>query len=544
MLAVAAIDGETDENGQPVYRKLGTVSQQSVADHKLKAGMTTVGATLVEIKPQISKSQTELLFQQAYEKAETFYASIPESQRLSAAAAAWNISTATRIDEVKKANNSLEAGDENKQPADTQKKVSNFVFAAFPNEIVSRLEDLQFTNIKLTGIGLEGDSFIEKIWNPDEKYPVEIRASHYPEGHSRHASRLVFVQDSDGESKEFGTLEQRTGRLPLGTKALANITPGEAYTATATLASPGKPPVEFTIREISKFSHAGEIFNGEQVTLSIGNVPVRDQTVKIKLDGKTLGELDADSIKQLKEFNYLSNGNPLNLKFTSIAENNNEGAFLIGESPNGNLLRINKVGFNDFKGQTFNDKDYRTVTIETPTTKNRDAVFLNGEPLGVLHFKQDKEALRQLGFLKAGQLTPTPCTIQSNFSHTFVKVDPSTVQYPEVWTKESQAFKDTTKQSVVTPQEMMIEKSEPLLQKIKERPTILFASLENKEKGLMGMAVDKSKVETVTQWLTNQNIEFQQVSAKEVPLEERKGLAVFTLVSDSIPSQTLGIMNF
>ncbi|MDF5728706.1 MAG: hypothetical protein PUP92_11940, partial [Rhizonema sp. PD38] len=61
LLALAAIDGETDENGQPVYRKLGTVSQQSAIDHKLKAGTTTVGATLVEIKPQISKSQTELL---------------------------------------------------------------------------------------------------------------------------------------------------------------------------------------------------------------------------------------------------------------------------------------------------------------------------------------------------------------------------------------------------------------------------------------------------------------------------------------------------
>ena len=167
-------------------------------------------------------------------------------------------------------------------------------------------------------------------------------------------------------------------------------------------------------------------------------------------------------------------------------------------------------------------------------------MFLNGEPLGVLHFKQDKEALKQLGFLKAGQMIPAPCTIQSNFSHSFVKVDPTTVQYPEVWTKESQAFKDTTKQFEVTPLEMMIEKSEPLLQKIKERPTILKASQEDKEKGQMGMAVDKSKVETVAKWLTNQNIEFNQVPPQRI--EERKGLAVFTLVSNSIPPQTFGTM--
>ena len=544
LLAVATIDGETNlESGQPVYRKLGTVSQQSAIDYKLKAGMTTVGATLIEIKPQLSKSQTKLLFQQAYEGAEAFRGSMPESERLSAAAAAWSIS-ATRQDEIeKKFNNSSETVEsEDRQQVDTQKKVSNFVFAAFPNEIISRLEDLQFTNIKLTGIGKEGDSFKGKVWNPFEKYSLLIRASHYPEGHERHASRLVFVKDSDGEYKEFAVPEQRTGRLPIGTKALANIVPGEAYTAKATLQEPGKPPVEFTIREISKFSYAGRAFNDEQVTLSIGNVPVPDQTVKIKLDGKTLGELDADSIKQLKEFNYLNNGNALNLKFTSIIEGKNEGAFLIGESPNGNLLRINKVSFYDFKGQIFDDKDYRNVTIEIPPTKTRDAVLLNGEPLGVLHFKQDKEALKQLGILKQGQLTSIPCTLQSNFSHTFVKVDPTTVQYPEVWTKESQAFKETTKQFVVTQQEVMIEKSEPILQKIKERPTILFSTQEDRMLGLIGMAVDNHKVDTVTKWLTDQNIEFNLVPPKEVPLETQKGLAVFTLASDSISPQTFAAM--
>ena len=138
--------------------------------------MTTVGATLVEIKPRISKEQTELLFQQAYESAETYYASIPESQRLSAAAAAWNIST-TRKDEGKMLNNSTfarESGD--KRHSLVQKTVSNFIFAAFPNEIVSRLDNLQFTDIKLTGIGLAGDNFQEKVWNPDEKYPVEMKS--------------------------------------------------------------------------------------------------------------------------------------------------------------------------------------------------------------------------------------------------------------------------------------------------------------------------------------------------------------------------------
>jgi len=73
--------------------------------------MTTVGAILSEIKPELSKSQTKLLFQQAYESAEAFRTSIPESERLSTAAAAWSIS-ATRQDEVeKKLNNSSETAE-------------------------------------------------------------------------------------------------------------------------------------------------------------------------------------------------------------------------------------------------------------------------------------------------------------------------------------------------------------------------------------------------------------------------------------------------
>lgn len=220
----------------------------------MKLEWLLLSATLVEIKPRISKEQTELLFQQAYESAEAYYASIPESQKLSAAAAAWNVST-TRKDEGKMLNNSTsarESGD--KRLSDAQKLVSNFIFAAFPNEIVSRLDNLQFTDIKLTGIGFDGDSFIEKVWNPDEKYPVEIRASHYQEGDERNGARLMFVQDdSDGEYKEFGILEQRTGRLPIGTKALANITPGEAYTAKATLASLVNHPLNLLLEKLANF---------------------------------------------------------------------------------------------------------------------------------------------------------------------------------------------------------------------------------------------------------------------------------------------------
>ncbi|MEH1926501.1 hypothetical protein [Nostoc sp.] len=123
----------------------------------------------------------------------------------------------------------------------------------------------------------------------------------------------------------------------------------------------------------------------------------------------------------------MKNSNSLKLKLTSISETGSL-AFVLGESPNVNLLKINKISFYDFSTQVFDDKNYRQVTIEMPPTKTRDPVFLNGEPLGALHFKKDKEVLKELEILNFGKLTQVQATLQSNFSTKLVKVDPSTVE--------------------------------------------------------------------------------------------------------------------
>ncbi|MBN3906674.1 MAG: hypothetical protein HWQ35_08965, partial [Nostoc sp. NMS1] len=332
LLVVAQIDDEVGSDGKPAYRNLGTVSQRSVTDHNLKAGMTMQGAKLLELKPELTRSQTKLLFALANDAAEAFYAKIPESEKLASAAAAWNI-CASRQDELEVARK------ENANPQAIAKKVSNFAFAAFPNEIISRLEKLQFSEPKLVTLNNEANQFLGRKWNPDEKHPIEIRASHHPPGHERHVSRLLFVQDADGEYKEFAMLETRTGQLPIGTKAQANFLGVEPATAKATIGLPGNEPIEITIRELKNFSYAGQVFNAEPINLEFGTVPIPDKTVKIKLDGKTLGELDSDSAQQLKQINYLKNGNPLKLKLTSISETGDQ-AFVLGESPNGNLLKI------------------------------------------------------------------------------------------------------------------------------------------------------------------------------------------------------------
>ncbi|BBD63397.1 hypothetical protein NIES2109_62470 (plasmid) [Nostoc sp. HK-01] len=522
LLALAQINNEVGGNGQPQYRKLGTVSPQTVSEYNLKPGTKASNASLVEFKPQLSRGQTKLMFQQAYQFAQAYRENIPEQERLSAAAAAWNVGAA-RQDELE------DRQSQNKDPI--YKKNPNFVFAAFGEEIISRLGEMQFTNLRVGTLRNEANSFKGKTWNQQEKCSIEIRASHHPPGHERHGLRLVFVQGGDGEYQEFAALEPRTAHLPIGTKAQANIVGGETSTAKAIITVAGKEPIEFTIREIKKFAYADKTFHGESVTLEIGKVPVPTGVVKIKLDGQVLGELDADSIKQLQAVNYIKDGNPLNLKLTTISDKYN--AFVIAQSPNGNLLKIDKTNSYDFKDQKFNDTEYRRLTLDVPQSQIRDAVFLNGEPLGVLHFKKDKEALKQLGVLQFGKLIPVDVTLQSNFNTTMVvKVDPTTVEYPEVWVKESQVFG----QQIVTEEQLRaIEKTAAILYQIKERPTILFATPEDKVLGLTQLVVDNHKVETVTKWLNEKNIAIAQLPREDVPLETKKGLAVFNIANSSIP---------
>lgn len=532
LLALAQINNELTEDGKPAYRKLGTVSQQSVKDNNLKPGMATSNAKLVELKPELSRSQTKLMFDKAHEVAQSYRDSIPPEQRLSAAAAAWVVGAARQDELENRANDksNQKEVDEDTPQREIQKKIPNFVFAAFGDEIVERLDQMQFTDLTLGTLSEESNNFRGQQWNPQEKYPIEIRASHHPAGNKRHGLRLAFVADTDGQYKEYAALEPRTGQLPIGTKALAHIVSGETYTAKATIKVPGKQEVNFTIREMSKFTYAGRVFNAENVTIEIGTKLVPSQTVKIQLDGKTLGELDADSIKQLQAFNKLKDGQSLNLKLKTISHSQKLG-FVLASSPNGNLLKINNIGQYDYKGQTFDDKDYRNLTLQISQTVQKDAVFLNGQPLGVLFYNKDKEALKEIGALKPGKLTSVQATIQSNFSTSVLKIDPATVQYPQTWTKESQAF--STKQPPQKQQQM--EVIAQMLALIKERPTILFASAEDRELGRTRMAVDNHKFEAVEQWLRQKNISFTKLAPENVPTETKKGLSVFNLVNDSIP---------
>src|SRR5207253_1282592 len=83
------------------------------------------------------------------------------------------------------------------------------------------------------------------------------------------------------------------------------------------------------------------------------------------------------------------------------------------------------------------------------------------------------------------------------------QIDPNTVEYPQKWTKEFQAFGT---QSVNSEQQEMIESSAKILHQIKERPTFLFSTESNEKLGVMGLALDAFALMNYPLMMQGQNV--------------------------------------
>jgi hypothetical protein len=507
LLAVAQIDGEMEE-GKPKYRECGTVAQADVIAHQLKAGMVTQGV-IAEVVPEIQKGQVDLLFAQAREIATNFSASIPPSHRTSAAAAAWNIST-TR---------------ENEETTSTEpKKVSSFVFVAFSNEISQRLDTLQFDKFKVSGINKGDFPLAGNQWVSGEKYPIEIVKS----DDDPKVPRAISITDPSTGYQAVAALEARANQLPINTTAQGLVSFDSSATLTATVAISGKPPVEFTIREIGKFDYSDRVFQNKEANLTIGSSLVPDSNVKVKLGGKVLGELDPDSACELKDINYLKEGNVLKLKLKSLNIDNEQGAYAIGESPKGKLLKINNTNHYELARKDLTSDEFKVVELSIPQAKRKDAVFLDDKLLGTLHFNKDKEALKQLGLMQSEKLVQGTYKLNSNFTTANIIVDSTTIKYPQEWAKEKN-IATATKQQLATLEEN-------ILAKVKERPTLLF--VPNTDKTL-GLAADRNKATLIENWLKASGIEFTGIPTKEAVTESKKGMVVYNLNSETIRPEIL-----
>lgn len=532
-LVYAQINDET-ENGKPKFRKLGTLAREQ--ENKLEEIGITLGQEVksnkILFQPELSEGQIKLLYQKAYEVAEEFYNSIPEDQKLTMAAATWAVSTTRETS--------------NDKSSDRQNKVSNFAFAAFPQEIISQLDTLKFTDFSITGFDRNSEFF-------KENQPQSIRFNLVEDGKS-----VIEIQNQEGNYESFGNIEQSNARLPIGTIAIGSVEKGEVYTTSVTTKVPGLPELTFKVGEVNKFGNS-QRFNNEPVMLTIEKVDLirEDYTIYLQNGNKPekLGNIDKESIKEGIAQGWLAekpgNGQQLHLKIQTIITGQN--AYAIAETSQSYLLRIN-ITNPKYKKQEINNQAFQETLVRAFDKKHVYIAKIGDQSLGIIGQHNERleadlnkgniqkqwqrketstvQKLIDTGIIRPNQQRTTiPVQITSNESTCKIIIDPETVQYPDKWVKRSQLISNEK------PVRDEQEKRNQILGKINERPTIMFQDKEQKLVGLLGLAVDENIAEKTKKYLEKVGVSYEQLPVSQARLEAKKGMTVFILDENTISNE-------
>ncbi|MEH1861764.1 MAG: hypothetical protein V7L21_28070 [Nostoc sp.] len=530
----AQINDET-ENGKPKFRALGTLAkEQENKPEEIGIGLgQEVTSNKIAFQAELSEGQIKLLYQKAYQIAEEFYNSIPEEQKLAMAAATWAVSTTREST--------------NDKSSDYQKKVSNFAFAAFPEEIISQLDTLRFNEFSITGFDRSSELF-------HEKKPQNIRFNLAEDGKS-----VIELQNQEGNYETFGNIEQSNARLPIGTTAIASIEKGEVYTTSVTTKVPGLPELTFKVGEVNKFGNS-QRFNNEPVMLTIEKVDLIREDYSIYLQNgnkpEKLGNIDKESIKEGIAQGWLAekpgNGQQLQLKIQTIITGQN--AYAIAETSNGNFLRIN-ITNPKYKKQEISNQAFKETLVRAFDKKHVYIAKIGDQSLGIIgqHTErleaelnrenvqrqwQRKESstvqkLIDTGIIRLNQQRTTiPVEITSNESTCKITINPETVEYPDKWVKRSQLI--SNEQPVRNEQQ---EKRNQILGKINERPTIIFQDKEQKLVGILGLTVDENIADKTKKYLEKVGVSYEQLPGSQARLEAKKGMTVFVLDESTISEE-------
>ncbi|MEP0919904.1 hypothetical protein NC981_24105 [Leptolyngbya sp. DQ-M1] len=174
------------------------------------------------------------------------------------------------------------------------------VLKAFTREICQRLQAVP--EITLTGIQRETNE-VGRI--PDGEYTVRFSQYAYQtKGGETRTTQSVAIVEADGTEKQFGAIDPRSMRLPVGTTVIAQITTPLADKVTA------KTPVgEISIKKILEHDLRDHAWQPDSAMLYIG---YQDQIAiaQVEIDGtrKTLGILDSTSERKLKSSKLLQVG--------------------------------------------------------------------------------------------------------------------------------------------------------------------------------------------------------------------------------------------
>ncbi|NEQ64335.1 MAG: hypothetical protein F6K21_02325 [Symploca sp. SIO2D2] len=539
LMALAQVKGEVDHQGKPVYKRLGTVCEISRKELGLTAGISTNNAA-VKLAAPLTEKQCQLLFQKAHQFAQEFQDSIPEDQRQAMAAATWHVCTSPE-NPKRGASGKIIKRDLKQQ----NYKISNFAFAAFPNEIIGQLDQLQFTSLRATGISKGGNQLRDEVWKGGQEVNIEIRVrDDLPPDDLRYGKRLFFVEDPElGECKEFGVVDTKGSQLPIGTRAKATISADMVATANLHVDHPHiSQPIKFG--KVNDCELAGHQFNGEKVRVTLEQYQPPPVPV-MKLDGKVVGELDSGSVEMLKDAQKLRESQTLEVTLNTYGREGGQGLHTLATTASGNTIRANRQALiGDFKNYRFNGEK-ATIAIGFKQAKPGMAVKIDvdGEQkvagLFTPNQKDSKEALAQAGLFRAG--ASFSATITSNVTIASVRLLPDSVEYPAVQSEHTSPSQqpDATK----TTEQLQIADS--LLAKLKRQPSLSFeysqtretATLGQETRAILGLAVDHKVANPTEKWLSAQGVPFTRVAPDDPSIEPEteRVYVVFHMDKASVP---------
>ena len=294
LIAMAMVDGVQDENGRTVWKRLGTVSEDSVREHSLQAG-TLISSAQVELKAGIGKHQVKAIFKEANQYLEEVNAQTPEDQKDSMASALWQV-----------------CHTKNKNQEFNNSKKASVAFNTYPDQVVAQLSTLQFTELSVVGTHQPTNEHLGRNWG-GEKVPIEIVLETRAD-HPNYGKRVIAV-----EGKQLGPLQQDSPALPIGTRAEAYITSPPSASVTATTAKGNT----LKITQLQNHGWSERTWKKEQAIITIGfkdNPNPHKPSIPVALvEGKVLGVLDKESADKLCQLGILKSNVAIQASLQSAA---------------------------------------------------------------------------------------------------------------------------------------------------------------------------------------------------------------------------------
>jgi hypothetical protein len=260
-------------NGQQQTKHLGYISETCLQQfHGGIKQFTEFKNLKKEIVPGFASSQVRAAFKQVKECAIAVRESIPDSEKEAVTSAMWQISTASKEDQ--------ERGF----------KKTSAAFAIFGEELVGRLDKLQFSEFAVVGTHKLSNEHLGRIW-VGEKVECYIEQAPDPGNPTQNKRWLV------AEGKKLGVFRSESAQLPIGTSFAASITSPSSASVVIT-STKGN---QLKVGQLKKYGFAEREWNGEEMAITIKVASSKAITSIALVDDKPLGVIDKESFQLLSE---------------------------------------------------------------------------------------------------------------------------------------------------------------------------------------------------------------------------------------------------